>query len=75
MRYSKLDNDFRNRPTQLGTPAPSLAWDWEKLDAGLRLGIFSGVDLTLEYASNEFILGSGAKRENNELLTTLRWRI
>ncbi len=75
VRYSKLDNDFRNRPTQLGTPAPSLAWDWEKLDAGLRLGVFSGVDLTLEYASNEFILASGAKRENNEFLTTLRWRI
>src|SRR5215218_5852756 len=74
LRYSKLDNDFRNRPG-VPTPSPSFAWDWEKLDAGLRLGIFYGVDLTVEYASNDFILGSGAKRENNELLTTLRWRI
>lgn len=71
VRYSKLDNDFRN-PTQ--TPAPSLNWDWEKIDAGLRLGIFDGTDLTMEYADNAFILGSGAERENNEFLATLRWR-
>jgi hypothetical protein len=72
VRYSKLDNDFGNeRPTS----APSLAWDWEKIDAGLRLGVFSGIDLTVEYADNRFILGSGAERENNEFLSTLRWRI
>ncbi len=72
VRYSKLDNDFRNiNPT----PSPSFAWDWEKIDAGLRIGIFSGVDLTVEYADNRFTLASGAKRENNELLATLRWKI
>jgi hypothetical protein len=71
VRYSKLDNDFRN-PAQ--TPSPSLNWDWEKIDAGLRLGIFDGTDLTMEYADNAFILGSGAERENNEFLATLRWR-
>jgi hypothetical protein len=72
VRYSKLDNDFRNDPA---TPAPSLAWDWEKLDYGVRLGLFTGIDLTVEYADNTFILGSGAERNNNELLSTLRWRI
>lgn len=72
VRYSKLDNDFRNDPR---TPAPSLAWDWEKLDYGVRLGLFTGIDLTVEYADNTFILGSGAERNNNELLSTLRWRI
>lgn len=72
VRYSELDNDFRNPPR---TASPSLSWDWVKIDAGLRLGIISGVDLTLEYADNRFTLASGAKRENNELLTTLRWRI
>src|SRR6185295_13605221 len=72
VRYSKLDNGFRNiNPT----PSPSFAWDWEKIDAGLRIGIFSGVDVTVEYADNRFILGSGAKRENNEFLATLRWKI
>jgi hypothetical protein len=71
VRYSRLDNDFRN-PRQ--TPAPSLAWDWEKLDAGVRMGIVIGIELTIEYADNSFILGSGAEAENNELLTTLRWR-
>jgi hypothetical protein len=72
VRYSELDNDFRNHPE---TPSPSLAWDWKKLDAGLRLGLISGVDLTVEYADHEFILGSGAKRDNNEMLATFRWRV
>lgn len=72
VRYSDLDNDFRN-PKK--TASPSFSWDWVKIDAGLRLGVISGVDLTVEYADNEFTLASGAKRENNELLTTLRWKI
>ena len=71
-RYSELDNEFRNHPN---TPAPSLAWDWKKLDAGLRVGIIPGADLTVEYADHEFILGNGSKRENNEFLTTFRWRV
>jgi hypothetical protein len=72
VRYSRLDNGFHNPKF---TPSPSLSWDWVKIDAGLRLGILSGVDLTLEYADNKFTLASGAKRDNNELLTTLRWKV
>jgi hypothetical protein len=72
VRYSKLDNKFRNPKV---TPSPSFGWDWEKIDAGLRLGIVGGTDLTLEYANNDFILGSGAHRNNNEYLLTLRWRV
>lgn len=72
VRYSKIDNDFRNDPR---TPAPSLAWDWEKLDYGVRVGLFTGIDVTVEYADNTFTLASGAERDNNELLSTLRWRI
>lgn len=72
VRYSELDNDFRNPPQ---TPSPSLAWDWNKLDAGLRVGIIPGADLTVEYADHELTLANGAKRENNELLTTFRWRV
>jgi hypothetical protein len=72
VRYSRLDNAFRN-PKQ--TPSPSFSWDWQKIDLGLRCGLFPGVDLTAEYADNRFILATGARRSNNEYLTTLRWRI
>jgi len=72
VRYSKLDNKFRNPPQ---TPSPSFGWDWEKIDAGLRIGILGPTDLTLEYADNDFILGNGAHRNNNEYLVTLRWRV
>jgi len=72
LRYSALDPDFRS---VRGFPAPSITWDWEKLDYGLRLGILSGVDLTVEYADNTFTLGSGRKVGNDEFLTTLRWRM
>jgi hypothetical protein len=71
VRWSRLDNDFRNPPNAV---APSLGWDWEKLDLGVRLGIVRGVDLTLERAAHDFILGSGAHRDNDEYLATLRWR-
>lgn len=71
VRYSKLEPDFRN-PAR--TPAPSLSWEWEKLDAGLRLGITPGSDLTVEYARNEFLTARGW-RDNDELLSTLRWRM
>jgi hypothetical protein len=72
VRYSNLDNDFRNVAP---TPAPSFAWDWRKVDYGLRLAIVSGTDLTLEYADNRFILGNGRPAKENELLATLRWKI
>jgi hypothetical protein len=72
VRYSKLDNKF-NFP--LVTPSPSFGWDWVKIDAGLRLGIVGATDLTLEYSNNDFVLRSGAHRNNNEYLATLRWRI
>ncbi|HEX5761487.1 MAG TPA: hypothetical protein VF121_20060 [Thermoanaerobaculia bacterium] len=73
VRWSRLDPDFRNHPL---TPAPSFAWEWEKLDAGVRLGLVQGIaELTVEYADNSFVLGSGAEASNDELLTTLRWRL
>ncbi len=56
------------------TPIPSVAWEWEKLDVGLRLGIVRGIDLTLEHASHTITLVSGAERSNDELLATFRWR-
>jgi hypothetical protein len=72
VRYSFLDDHFRNPPV---TPSPSFAWDWQKTDAGVRLGLIPGLDLTVEYANNVFTLASGAKRNNNEWLTTLGWKL
>lgn len=70
LRYSRLDNDFANNP---GTPFPSGAWDWEKIDAGVRLTILPGLDLTAEYADNR-LFTPGGKASNDEWLVTLRWR-
>lgn len=72
VRYSQMDNDFSGHPL---TSAPSLAWDWKKLDYGVRLTVFEAVDVTLEYADNRMTLASGAKTENNEALATLRWKL
>ncbi len=72
LRVSRLTNDFKNNPL---TPAPSFGWDWTKYDAGIRLGIVAGIDLTAEYSKNDFILASGATRHDNEFLATLRFRI
>jgi hypothetical protein len=72
VRYSRLDNGFKNPKV---TPSPSFAWDWEKVDSGLRFGLYEGLDLTVEYSDNRFILASGAKRHNNETLVTLGWRL
>jgi hypothetical protein len=72
-RYSKLDPDFVNPPPGR-TPAPSFAWEWEKTDAGIRIGIVPGTDLTIEQAHNRFLTARGW-RTNDELLTTLRWRM
>jgi hypothetical protein len=72
LRWSKLEPEFDGGSAQF--PAPSLRWEWRKLDYGVRLGIVAGLDLTVEVADHEFILGSGAHRDNDELLTTLHWR-
>lgn len=72
IRYSKLEPDFGLPPG--GTPSPSFAWAWEKIDIGIRATIVDGFDLTLEYAINEFIRG-GRAVNNDEALATLRWRM
>ncbi|MEM9291504.1 MAG: hypothetical protein AAGD01_07485 [Acidobacteriota bacterium] len=73
IRYSSLD------PGPLGGspafPAPSVRWDWEKIDYGLRMGIYSGIDLTVEYSDNTFTLLNGRELGIDEFLTTLRWKL
>lgn len=70
VRFSRLDNDFANPPI---TPFPSGAWDWEKLDLGVRLTILPGLDLTAEFADNS-LFTAGGEASNDEWLVTLRWR-
>jgi len=72
LRYSKLHNRFANVAP---TPEPSLAWDWEKLDGGIRIGIWSGIDLTAEYSYNRTFLNPHLTENENEFLGTLRIRL
>jgi hypothetical protein len=72
VRWSHLDPGFKSHPL---TPAPSWSWDWTRIDGGVRVVVVSGIDLTLEYADNDFTLASGRKASNNEFLATLRWRV
>ena len=73
LRYSKLEPEFRGGSPKF--PAPSVRWDWEKIDAGLRVTIIEGLDVTAEYSKNEFVLLNGTHRENNESLVTFRWKM
>jgi hypothetical protein len=69
VRYSRIDNDFMS---PVAYPAPSVAWDWGKLDLGVRIGLVRDVHLTAEYAINDVTLASGAEVNPNETLVTLR---
>lgn len=70
IRYSKINPDFRAAGTY---PAQSVHWEWQKIDYGLRLGLLNGLDLTLEFADNEFVLNNGAKASEDEYLATFRY--
>ena len=69
IRYSRLNNDFIAPPTYV---APSVAWDWTKIDFGFRMGITPNIDLTLEYAFHD--IEARKNIGHNEFLTTLRFR-
>lgn len=70
VRFSRLENDFDAPP---GSVLPSLAWDWDKLDAGVRITILKHLDLTLEYSYHDI----GARRpiQHDEALATLRLKL
>ena len=69
VRYSRLDNDFSAPP---GYVAPSVAWDWTKIDLGARVTILQNVDLTVEYAYHD--IAASRPIAHDEFLTTLRFR-
>jgi hypothetical protein len=68
-RFSRLDPKFT--PNQF-YPSPSISWDWEKVDLGVRMGLIAGLDLTLERNDNEFVTKRG-KRTQDEYLATFRY--
>jgi len=70
-RWSALQNDFKGDPTAY--PAPSIWWNWIKVDYGVRIGLPRGCDLTVEHATHN--IASPRKIHPDETLATLRIRI
>jgi len=67
LRWSRLENDFT---APRGFVAPSFAWDWDKLDLGLRVTIVRRLDLTLEYSFHD--VAASREIRHDEALATLR---
>lgn len=70
VRYSGIANRFGPVPL---FPAPSFWWNWEKYDAGVRVGLRRGVDVTLEYTQHH--VDSRFRLNLREALMTVRWRV
>jgi len=70
IRYSTLETEFS---ANNGFPAPSVAWDWKKVDLGFTVDFPAKVSLTFEYNINDFETKNGVKN-NNELLISLNWK-
>jgi hypothetical protein len=70
VRASAINNDFGPAP---GFPAASIWWDWEKYDAGIRVGLRRGIDVTVEATHHE--VDSVQPLSLREALVTVRWRV
>jgi hypothetical protein len=70
IRYSELNNDFEGHPA---FPAPSLSWDWRRIDYGINVDVSDSLRLIVEYADNE-VERAGRFEDHNEWLITLRWQ-
>lgn len=70
VRASAINNDFGPAP---GFPAPSIWWDWKKYDAGVRVGLKRGIDMTVELTKHE--VDSKFPLSLREALVTVRWRV
>jgi len=71
VRLSELHYGFKG--SALLYPAPSIWWNWTKIDAGIRIGFAKNVDLTIERARNN--IGAPKKIHPDETLATVRVRI
>lgn len=70
LRASALRNDFGPVP---GFPAPSIWWNWDKVDGGVRVGLKRGLDVTVEYTQHH--VESRLPLKLREALVTVRWRV
>ena len=71
IRFSELDPEIVGGSSEF--PAVSVRWDWEKIDAGVRIGLWDGLDLTAELAQHTFVV-RGEDRHMDEALVTIRYR-
>lgn len=69
VRVSGLTNRFRGPATFV---APSVWWNWTKIDAGLRVTLPRRFDVTLEYTKHN--VGTARNLDLREALVTVRWR-
>jgi hypothetical protein len=70
IRYSELNNNFAGHPL---FPAPSLTWDWRRIDYAINVDFTDSLRLIVEYADNE-VERAGVWEDHNEWLLTLRWQ-
>lgn len=72
VRVSNLDNHFVGHPQY---PATSVRWDWRKYDAGVRVGLTHGLDVTFEYTTHDAFNPAGrVPIDMSEALVTVRWK-
>jgi hypothetical protein len=73
VRVSNLNNHFGAHPEY---PAISARWDWRKYDAGVRVGLKHGLDVTFEYATHDTFNAAGRiPIDMSEALVTVRWKM
>ena len=70
VRASSIRNEFG---PVAGFPAPSIWWNWDKVDGGVRVGLKRGLDVTVEYTQHH--VESRFPLKLREALVTVRWRV
>lgn len=71
IRWSALRNSWKGNATQY--PAPSIWWNWIKIDYGVRIGFAKNVDLTIEHAKHNVV--APVHVHPDETLATVRIRL
>ena len=73
VRWSALQNFYKGVGTKY--PAPSVWWNWTKIDYGVRIAFARSIDLTVERTRNNIANPPPVKLHRAETLATLRIRI